>query len=73
MVLILSIYTALNKYRYVLRIIINNTYRILHGIPRWVSVREAQVVNHIYTRDVQIPKFLPMPILVEMPISMPIL
>ena len=33
------------------RITYNNAYRILHGIRRWVSAREAQVVNHIYTFD----------------------
>ena len=29
------------------RITYNNAYRILHGIPGWISAREAQVVNHI--------------------------
>ena len=38
------------------RITYNNTYRILHGIPRWVSVREAQVVDHICTFDALLRK-----------------
>ena len=38
------------------RITYNNAYRILHGIPRWVSAREAQVVNHIYTFDALLRK-----------------
>ena len=33
-----------------------NAYRILHGIPRWVSAREAQVVNHISTFDALLRK-----------------
>ena len=34
----------------------NYAYRILHGIPRWVSAREAQVANHIYTFDALLRK-----------------
>ena len=38
------------------RITYNNAYKILHGIPRWVSAREAQVVNQIYTFDALLRK-----------------
>ena len=38
------------------RISYNNAHRILHGIPRWVSAREAQVVNRIYTFDALLRK-----------------
>ena len=34
----------------------NNAYTILHGIPRWVSAREAQVVNHIHNFDASLRK-----------------
>ena len=38
------------------RITYNNAYRILQNIPRWVSAREAQVDNHIYTFDALLRK-----------------